>query len=328
MLISLLIIQFTLFFQYRECYKQLSLQHLEKIIKNQQSLNLFNHFPHFNRTRVPGSKGSLYIRDYISDHFNQLNSKNQFKWVIEFDTFEERGYNFSNIIVTKSPTYGQDYLVIAAHYDTLIKPEGFVGAIDSAVSCSIMLDISKDIDGSLDIFFDQDDDLEMGIKFIFFDGEEAIEEWSPTDSIYGSRHLHSTYSTNELQSIELFVLLDLLGADSNFIPSYFPESHSSYNELSTIENRYSQISDIFAINDKNFDHIDETFRVKFGGYMEDDHLPFLRSGVPVLHLIPQQFPKNWHKIGDNFENIDFKAIQKWSILLKTFIYEYLDIEPQ
>jgi len=27
------------------------------------------------------------------------------------------------------------------------------------------------------------------LKFIFFDGEEAFEEWGPEDSIYGARHL-------------------------------------------------------------------------------------------------------------------------------------------
>jgi hypothetical protein len=34
------------------------------------------------------------------------------------------------------------------------------------------------------------------LKFIFFDGEEAFEEWGPTDSIYGARHLAAKWEQN------------------------------------------------------------------------------------------------------------------------------------
>jgi glutaminyl-peptide cyclotransferase len=30
---------------------------------------------------------------------------------------------------------------------------------------------------------------EVSLKFVFFDGEEAFQEWGPKDSIYGARHL-------------------------------------------------------------------------------------------------------------------------------------------
>lgn len=30
---------------------------------------------------------------------------------------------------------------------------------------------------------------DLSIKLLFFDGEEAFLNWSPTDSIYGARHL-------------------------------------------------------------------------------------------------------------------------------------------
>lgn len=30
---------------------------------------------------------------------------------------------------------------------------------------------------------------DLSLKLVFFDGEEAFLNWSPTDSIYGARHL-------------------------------------------------------------------------------------------------------------------------------------------
>jgi len=39
------------------------------------------------------------------------------------------------------------------------------------------------------IFHQQD----VSLMLIFFDGEEAFEEWGPNDSIYGAKHLARTW---------------------------------------------------------------------------------------------------------------------------------------
>jgi len=43
--------------------------------------------------------------------------------------------DFTNVIATLDPEAPRR-LVIACHYDSLIKPEGFLGATDSAVPCA------------------------------------------------------------------------------------------------------------------------------------------------------------------------------------------------
>ncbi len=35
---------------------------------------------------------------------------------------------------------------------------------------------------------------------------------------------------------------------------------------------------------------------KAWGGIEDDHLPFLRNGVPILHMITNPFPHVWHRL--------------------------------
>jgi glutaminyl-peptide cyclotransferase len=49
------------------------------------------------------------------------------------------------------------------------------------------------------------------VELVFFDGEEAFVQWTPTDSLYGSRHLAASWGRPSLDRIELFVLLDLIG---------------------------------------------------------------------------------------------------------------------
>lgn len=38
--------------------------------------------------------------------------------------------------------------------------------------------------------FDEEVWAETTIQLVFFDGEEAIKDWTPTDSIYGARLVH------------------------------------------------------------------------------------------------------------------------------------------
>lgn len=60
-----------------------------------------------------------------------------------------------------------------------------------------------------------------------------------------------------------------------------------------------------------------------GTQIEDDHLPFLQRGVPVLHLIAVPFPKDWHKAGDNYENLSWPTIMDFDQVLRVFVYNYL-----
>merc|ERR1711977_312177 len=80
---------------------------------------------------------------------------------------------------------------------------------------------------------------------LFLDGEEAFVEWTKTDSIYGSRHLATMFanrahddrrsSVKISQTIDAFILLDLLGtADPKFYDSY-PRTSHLYNRLGQIE---------------------------------------------------------------------------------------------
>ena len=111
-------------------------------------------------------------------------------------------------------------LVVACHYDSKIEPVGFLGATDSAVPCAMMLNMAQTLKEELKALKSRDPELTL--QFIFFDGEEAFQRWTSTDSIYGSRNLAKTWqqtdytsggvSGNHLDRIDMFLLLDLIGA--------------------------------------------------------------------------------------------------------------------
>jgi len=82
-------------------------------------------------------------------------------------------------IIAKFPGKSGRAIAVTGHYDTK-KMADFVGANDGGSSTGFLLEMAAVLEGR-----PRTDDLYL----VFFDGEEAIREWSDTDSLYGSRHL-------------------------------------------------------------------------------------------------------------------------------------------
>ncbi|KAJ2000777.1 hypothetical protein H4R26_004456, partial [Coemansia thaxteri] len=182
------------------------------------------------------------------------------------------------------------------------------------------------------------DELErtdISLQFIFFDGEEAYEQWTDKDSIYGSRHLAELWENNpdpatvaalsgaikhkpELERVELMVLLDLIGAaDNAFIALELPTA-GLFTQLSELETRLHDA-----------DYISRTYmntKIPAGaGRVEDDHVPFIERDIPVLHLISVPFPKVWHTLKDDASALNSTVICDMSLILRSFVASYLKL---
>lgn len=162
---------------------------------------------------------------------------------------------------------------------------------------------------------------------------------------------------NELSSMSLFLLLDLLGAKNPKVPSYFRTTHWAYQLMGILEKRLRSLRQFKSSpnypsskgakskgerkrNAKNNDDDEEGKEKKepewlvdtgkdkerFGSGIEDDHIPFMERGVEVLHIIPSPFPKVWHKMTDNGENLDLDTVEDWALLVTAFVAEWMDLE--
>lgn len=290
------------------------------------------------RPRVPGTKDILEVLQHFVDFFEQTLPY----WQLELhnttmDTALGHKLPFVNLIATRDPPWSKpghvSRLALTAHYDSLSKPDDFIGAVDSAAPCAMLMHIARSIDPALTqkwkaMEADRDplDDIqeEKGVQIILFDGEEAFEHWTDQDSIYGSRALaedweRQSYSAmspyqNPLRSISLFVLLDLLGAADPRVPSYFSTTHWAYKAMSDLERRLRS-NGLFKsspnalskrmpdANGRKPPMRSEILWLNEAGKkheqfrmsgMGDDHVPFLARGVQILHLIPTPFPDVWH----------------------------------
>lgn len=134
---------------------------------------------------------------------------------------------------------------------------------------------------------------------------------------------------NPLQSISLFVLLDLLGSDNPTVPSYFLTTHWAYKNLALIEKRMRDLGALEAKPRKPFLPDSEKQSNRFGrGSIEDDHIPFMRKGVDILHLITSPFPDVWHHIEDDGEHLDLPTVRDWAKIVTAFAVEWMEVKDE
>ncbi|GAA5846499.1 hypothetical protein JCM3766R1_002510 [Sporobolomyces carnicolor] len=322
-------------------------------------------------------------------------------WHVERDTFlaktpsgDER--RFTNLIATHDVDAVRRFS-LAAHLDSKEFPVGdaardkFVGATDSAVPCAILYDVAESLTGWLDRrkeFVVRDRGGEEGfdarqaetLEIILFDGEEAFEEWSATDSIYGARHLvdewskpppssssSSSYDNNKqqrqnespsavlvepktrLERVSHLVLLDLLGARNPVVRNFYANTAWLFDEFKHSEDKLYQAgllptapsssssSSTSSSKDDKGKRERERFESFFVdrkgpqgwmGTIEDDHVPFLKRGVPVVHLISVPFPRVWHTIQDDASALDLDTIKSWALIVRLTVAEYLGLDPE
>lgn len=224
---------------------------------------------------------------------------------------------FRNIIATLHDD-SEKYIVLAAHYDSkLFEDFKFVAATDSAASCAILIELARSLKESFSATG------KWGLKIVFFDGEEAFKTWNAKDSIYGARHLAEKWEKevvdgrSVLDKIDVFVLLDLLGHKESFVTSRFQETDAFFGLLASTESLLKNRKMVPGAERDIFVH-----KKQFNFRVEDDHIPFLRRNVPIVHLIPVPFPPFWHSAGDTVDKVDLDTLITIQSVLEYTILAY------
>jgi len=204
---------------------------------------------------------------------------------------------FKNVIA-ELPGESPNVVIIASHYDTKpFKEFNFVGANDGGSSTGALLEIARIMAADNQI---------RGLKrkftywFVFFDGEEAFcREWDEclngNDHTYGSRHMvERLKKEKQLGRVKAMILLDMIGDKDLTVPR---EEGSSQWLVEAIWGTARQIGHAKEFPDRPF------------SVGDDDHMPFLRAGVPAVDLIDFEYGSSpeandyWHTKEDTLDKI-------------------------
>ncbi|XP_035638440.1 glutaminyl-peptide cyclotransferase-like protein isoform X2 [Oncorhynchus keta] len=279
------------------------------------------------------------IRDkHIYSHLEFLSAG----WSLEVDSFNSatpKGLiTFSNLLAVLDPSAPRR-LLLACHYDSKVMPPAsktpdgplrrFLGASDAAVPCAMILELVTALDVHLKVLKQQKS--QVTLQLVFFDGNEAFEQPSPSDSLYGSRYLAEQMSrtphppgaehTTLLNALDLFVLLDLIGAPDPMFVNHFDNTVRWFDELIYAERRLHKLG-LLSSHPREVSYFRKDINL---GPVEDDHVPFLQQGVPVLHMITTPFPFFMHTLEDTAEHIHSQTIENLTKVLVVFLAEYIGL---
>jgi glutaminyl-peptide cyclotransferase len=232
--------------------------------------------------RPAGSPGSEAARRYISDQMKAVGVP-----VVEqrFEGLTPIGrVKMANLLGT-IPGASPDRLIIGGHYDTkLFRQLRFVGANDGGSSAAMLLELARVLKDRRNAFT---------IELVFFDGEEAVVEWTGTDHTYGSRHyVDAARTAGTLQGIRAMILVDMVG-DRDLNIRRDSNSAAWLNEIVWAAARRLGHEDVF---------LDEATTIT------DDHLSFTAVGVPAIDIIDLDYAA-WHTADDTLDKVSARSLQ-------------------
>jgi aminopeptidase-like protein len=236
--------------------------------------------------RWVGSKGQEKMAAFLR---GKLKNDNPMEDPFEADT--PAGKMHMRNFIARFPGTKDGIIVLASHIDTPypLRNTTFAGANDGGSSTGLLLSIADQLRGKkLDGY---------SVWLAFFDGEEAIKNWTETDSVYGSRHLAAKWQQDgTLSKIKAFMLVDMIGdADLDIL--------RDQNSTPWLEDLVLQASRRLGYQSHFF--AEETA-------IEDDHIQFAKRGVPVADVIDFTYGYNnayWHTPQDTLDKLSSKSLQ-------------------
>ena len=232
-----------------------------------------------------GSEAIEKARAYIEEQLRHSG------WEVKRQAFTDdtpRGkIHFVNLIAqfpgetkAESPSF-----LFCSHYDTkLFDTIRFVGANDGGSSTGLLLELAR--------VLGQHPNVARKVELVFFDGEEALENFSETDGLYGSRYFAKELQGNGAKQFHGGILFDMIGDRSLGIT--FPADTPA-----------AIAGDVFAAAEalklrKYFSYLDRD--------LIDDHVPLNAIGIPTIDIIDFDYPW-WHTAEDTMDKISAQSLQ-------------------
>jgi glutaminyl-peptide cyclotransferase len=197
--------------------------------------------------------------------------------------------------IVRFPGKKPGIIVLGTHYETNypLRTINFVGANDGGATTGLLMALAdhfreqtaggKQLDG-------------YSVWLVFFDGEEAFQSWSQSDSTYGSRHLAAQWGRDgTLGKIKAFLLADMIG-DKDL------DIQRETNSTSGLVDLVREAAHKFGYDRYFFQKEEE---------VEDDHLPFVKRGVPAVDIIDLDYGPNnsyHHTAQDTMDKVSARSL--------------------
>ena len=218
-----------------------------------------------------------------------------------------------NILWIDPSKTNKKIVLIGSHYDTKhLEDLSYVGANDSASSSVAIMNFLKFLNSI---------DRNCHYVGVWFDGEESVlHNWSDGERDYPEKIVDNTYGSryfvdqlekcqggwclkDRISPIKALILLDMIGSKN---PKLSLDTNSDKTLLGFLRNSVEELGYSDMIGSLS--------------PIEDDHIPFIKKGIPAVDIIDFENVDTWHTHGDHLENLSRQSILSFSkIAMKTAI---------
>jgi len=240
--------------------------------------------------RPVGSKNHKKVEAYFDAHLKGDEVEDD---IFTADTPEGK-FPVHNVIAKFAGTK-DGIIVVASHYDTNypLRNTSYVGANDGASSSALLLELANQLRGKKRDGY--------SVWLVWDDAEEAIKPDTEVpfldDSLYGIRHVAEKWEADgTLKKIKAFILADMIGdADLN---------------VDRDSNSTAWLEDVVYEAATRLGYQSHFFARTLPG-LSDDHIPFVKRGVPSADLIDFDYGYNdvfWHTTQDTVDKLSPKSL--------------------
>jgi hypothetical protein len=253
--------------------------------------------------RTPGSVASQALRQSIKENLTG--------WSITESTHHADGMVLTNLYATWNPYEYNNSIYLAAHYDTRdraerdsnesMRDEPILGANDGASGVAVLLELSRHIPAM---------NLSHSVTLFFTDGEDQ----GVTPSFLGARSWAQNLTEEEAESIESFILVDMVGDAFLTISPSYPGNQTAWNRTIQVANYMDSCGH----------NINQSFDSNDTETVYDDHIWAMAKGIPSIDIIDikygegsEAFEGHWHTHNDTHDKVSAESLETVGQLVET-----------
>ena len=283
--------------------------------------DLANQSVHFQTDlgpRIPGSAASSELRESIKSNLSG--------WYITESTHHSNGWTLTNLYATWNKGMGSE-VIFAAHYDTRHKAERdwnesrrddpIDGANDGASGVAVLLELARIIPQM---------NLSHEVTLFFTDAEDQGDNMNTM--ILGAQAWADNLTTEQADSIESFILVDMVGDSDLTLRETTPGNDTLWNRTKQI---IIDLDQVCNLNDSSYFDFENTDSIY------DDHVPAYYLGIPAIDIIDTRYGEgaeylggHWHTHNDTDDKISAQSLQTVGYILESGLISgsWLDVRSE
>jgi hypothetical protein len=258
--------------------------------------------------RISGTEGMRKQQEWLQKHFEAQGGRVSWQRFTAQQKSQAAPVDMANLIVSWHPDRTRR-VILCSHYDT--RPiadqepdrrkwrEPFVSANDGGSGVALLMELAQQM---------KQVRSEVGVDFVFFDGEEYIFNPAPGADRYffGSEHFARAYRQDRPRYRYLAaVLLDMIGGKD----AQFPIERNSWFKAAALCQELWQVA---------AEQRCAAFRNEFGPEVLDDHLALNRADIPAVDVIDFSYA-HWHRLSDVPANCSAQSLEQVAHVLTAWL---------